>query len=186
MTALAIRLESLRDQLQDQGVRDAIGQSLDTTNATISRLRHLLFLLRPPALDESGLVQAISDLLERVGRDIGVRHRVRDELADELPVPLRAVAYRIAQEAITNIGKHAKASIITVTLQSRDGGLYVRVEDDGIGPPSELGPEYGHLGLTSMQERAQMAGGWWRFGPADGGGAAVEYWLPINGLEAAS
>jgi signal transduction histidine kinase len=186
MTALAIRLETLQRRIEDPSIRDAIAQALETINATISRLRSLLFLLRPPSLDERGLVPAISELLERVGRDVGVRHWVRDELTGEPPVRLRAAAYGIAQEAITNIGKHAKASTVTVTLQSRDGGIRVCVEDDGVGPPSELGPEYGHFGLQSMQERAEMAGGWCRFGPSDTGGAAVEYWLPITGVEAVS
>jgi signal transduction histidine kinase len=186
MTALAIRLETLQRRIDDPSVRDAIAQSLETINATISRLRSLLFLLRPPTLDESGLVPAISELVERVGRDIGVRHWVRDELTAEPPAPLRSAAYRIAQEAITNVGKHAKATTVTVSLHSRDGGIYVRVEDDGVGPPSELGPEHGYFGLQSMQERAQLVGGWWRFGPGEAGGTAVEYWLPINGVEAAS
>jgi signal transduction histidine kinase len=186
MTALGIRLETLQRRIEDPSVREAIATSIETVNAIIGRLRSLLFLLRPPAIDENLLVRAISELLERVADETGVRHRVRDELTAEPPVPLRAAAYRIAQEAITNIGKHAKATIVTVTLQSRAGGIYIRVEDDGVGPPSELGPEHGHFGLQSMQERAQMLGGWWRFGPGDPGGAAVEYWLPISGTGAAS
>ena len=179
MTALALRLERLHGRLDDPDKREAVAHSLEMTSSTIGRLRRLVFLLRPPSLEDEGLGAAISEHLRSVTRDTGLRCRVLEQMELEPPVDVRSAAYRIAVEAITNVEKHARASSVTVHLESEAGGVHVRIVDDGVGPPPHPTSPTGHLGLTSMEERAQVAGGWWRFGPGKGAGSEVEYWLPV-------
>jgi signal transduction histidine kinase len=142
-------------------------------------LRVLMFELRPPALDRGGLVAAVRDLLAELDGSFP-RCRVDDDLTDEPPEKIRTVAYRIVAEALANVQRHSHASDVQVLLTERDGGLLVRVRDDGVGIPAETleGGRPGHLGLTSMRERAEAAGGWSRIdsGPA---GTTVEAWLPL-------
>ena len=91
----------------------------------------------------------------------------------------RTILYRIAQELLANVRNHAQADNATVTLDERDHGYAVRVIDDGVGfVPDELEPVPGHLGLTAMQERAALAGGWLRIDSAPGKGTTVEVWIP--------
>jgi signal transduction histidine kinase len=183
MTALAFRLESLQRRLNDPASREAIEVSLQTARSMIDRLRNLLFLLRPPALDESGLAAAITELLDRVGRDTGLRHHIHDALTSEPQSDVRAAAYRITQEAVTNVGKHAQATTLDVELESKENGVFVQIRDDGVGLPADLEEQPGHLGLRAMAERAQMIGGWWRFGNVQDQGTAVEFWLPNHALK---
>jgi signal transduction histidine kinase len=92
--------------------------------------------------------------------------------------------YRIAQEAIANVGKHADAANVTVSLRDREGGYLVQIADDGIGfSPEEVKPVAGHLGLTAMRERATLAGGWLRIDAAPGEGTTVEAWIPTRAAE---
>ncbi len=177
MTALAIDLETLQSRLRDPESKEALTGSVDAARGMIDHLRNLLFLLRPPALDQEGLAAAISQLLERVGRDTGIKHHVYAALASEPDSDVRAIAYRITQEAVTNVGKHAHAQRIEIDLESKEDGVYVKIEDDGVGPQPDAAGRPG-LGLSVMSERAQIGGGWWRFGPAAGRGTAVEFWLP--------
>jgi signal transduction histidine kinase len=129
--------------------------------ATVGDVRRLVYDLRPPALDELGLVEAIR---ERVSRyDVGDENlRAMFEAPDELPLLPAAVevaAYRIVQEALTNVSRHARASACTVRLacnESPNRALTIEVRDDGVGLPDT--PE-GGVGLHSMRERAAELGG---------------------------
>ena len=88
--------------------------------------------------------------------------------------------YRIAQEALTNVVKHASATWLRVELSTSHNGVLTRVVDDGKGFARESrdAGEAGHLGLTSMRERAEMANGRWRVESAGGSGTTVEFWIP--------
>jgi len=91
------------------------------------------------------------------------------------------VADRIAQEALSNVRKHARASEVTVTLSQEDQGLLVTVQDDGKGfrPSDALERSLpGHLGLRAMEERAHIAGGWLRVESTPDQGTRVTFWLP--------
>src|SRR5439155_7718736 len=96
------------------------------------------------------------------------------------PEETRLILYRIAQEALANVRKHAEAHRVSVTVEPSDGGYLVRIEDDGVGfdPASLEGSRPGHLGLTAMKERAEMSGGWCRVTSQPGRGTKVEFWMP--------
>jgi signal transduction histidine kinase len=127
--------------------------------ATVGDVRRLVYDLRPPALDELGLVEAVRERASRYGTG-GKGFQMKVEAPDELP-PLPAAvevaAYRIVQEALTNVSRHAKARSCTVRLACPTGlTLEVEVTDDGVGLPDT--PE-GGVGLSSMRERATELGG---------------------------
>jgi signal transduction histidine kinase len=102
-----------------------------------------------------------------------------DAMDREPPPDARVICYRIAQEAIANVRKHARASHVEVVLVSEGGGTRVVIRDDGVGfDPERTAPAPGHLGLPDMRERAELAGGWLRISSAPGSGTVVEFWIP--------
>jgi signal transduction histidine kinase len=127
--------------------------------ATVGDVRRLVYDLRPPALDDLGLIEAIRERASRYGvGDYGFRVAVEapDELPP-LPAAVEVAAYRIVQEALTNVSRHARASACTVRLACTDGlALTIEVTDDGVGLPDT--PE-GGVGLSTMRERAAELGG---------------------------
>ena len=102
----------------------------------------------------------------------------------ELPIPTRLIVFRIAQEAVANVIKHAQASIVRVQVREEGEGVLARVEDDGRGfdVGSSLSPP-GHFGLTEMLGRAELAGGWLHVRSARGEGTQVTFWIPRSGGE---
>jgi signal transduction histidine kinase len=129
--------------------------------ATVGEIRRLVYDLRPPALDELGLIEAIRERASRYGvGDEGFRATVEapDELPP-LPAAVEVAAYRIVQEALMNVSRHARAYSCTVRLACTDSSsreLTIEVTDDGVGLPER--PE-GGVGLHSMRERAAELGG---------------------------
>jgi signal transduction histidine kinase len=158
-----------------------VHQLQETVELSIARLRALMFELRPPALDRGGLVVAVRDLILEMD-DAFPPCRLDDQLPSEPPDETRTVAYRIAAEALANVQRHSYASEVQITFAEREGGLYLRIRDDGVGIPTRTLAEGrpGHLGLTSMRERAEAAGGWSRIDAAPNGGTVVEAWLPLG------
>ncbi|MEV7009361.1 sensor histidine kinase [Streptosporangium sp. NPDC051022] len=146
-----------------RGGMDTVGQEI----------RELVYGLRPPTLDELGLAGAVRALAAEGEPRVAVE--TEGDLSD-LPAAAEVAAYRIAQEGLTNIRKHAGARSAVVSLRRGDS-LVVRVQDDGHGLPA--GPRSG-IGMISMRERAAELGGTCVIGPAPGGGTVVEAVLPIS------
>ena len=120
-------------------------------------------------------------MLERLQEETQLTFTLENHLSSEPAGGIRTALYRIAQEALVNVKKHAAASTVSVELRSVGAGCRVRIQDDGKGFDMEVtDSKPGHLGLVSMRERAQIAGGWWLIrSPADGG-TVVEFWLPFE------
>jgi len=182
MTAVGIRLETLRRRLTDPEQLRVLEELEETVVLSIARLRHLLFELRPPVLDREGLTPALRLYLDELSKETGLAYEIDNRLTVEPPEETRRILYRITQEALTNIRKHARARRVTVSLEEEERGFRVRVRDDGQGfsmeEPEEQAP--GHLGFTAMRERAEIAGGWWRVSSAPRVGTTVEFWLPAR------
>ncbi len=179
MAAVGLRLESLRRRFgEDAEAREQVNQIEETVKVSIERLRHLMFELWPPALDRHGLADAVRTELDQTKATSGLDYRLIDELETEPSPETRTIAYRIIQEAVSNIRKHAGASNVEVRLTDREGGIDVRVADDGRGIDPVTSSPPGHLGLSAMRERAEMAGGWVRINGRSGKGTTVEFWLP--------
>ena len=154
--------------------------------ATIEDIRRVVHELRPPALDDLGLVPAIHVLAAKLGRPDGASGaapdglQVRVDAPDDLPnlpAAVEVAAYRIVQEALTNIVRHANARCAVVCLRL-DGALHVEISDDGIGLVEGVG---GGLGLRSMRERTAELGGRFSVSGAAAGGTVVRAILPVGG-----
>jgi two-component system sensor histidine kinase UhpB len=157
----------------------AIGEELDRIHASLAAavdgLRQLLFELRPPELDQGGLVDALRAYLRANGP---AEFSVHDRLGSEPPPEVRAVLFRIAQEALTNVRKHARASRVEITIASEADALSLEIVDDGAGF-EPAAPRPGHIGLPSMFERAELLGGTCSVRSAPGSGTVVECRVPM-------
>jgi PAS domain S-box-containing protein len=186
ISAADIRAQTLARRLEDPELRAEAEELHATMEEAVSRLRHLLIELRPPALDREGLVAALRLYLGDASGQGDLASEVQATLEAE-PLPeVRATLFRIAQEAITNARKHAHATHLSIVLTSEDDGFSLRVSDDGkgfeVGDPA--GAEPGHIGVPTMIERAELAGGWCRLRSAPGEGTTVECWLPAGSATA--
>jgi PAS domain S-box-containing protein len=180
ITAAGVRLQILRDELDEPKQLALLADLEATIELSISRLRHLLFELRPPALDREGLAAALRMYVNESRDRSPTNIRVEDKLRSRPDEDARIILYRIAQEALTNITKHAHANEAEVLLAERDGGFLVRVTDDGVGfTPDAALTAPGHMGLAAMRERAQLAGGRIHIDSAPTGGTVVECWIPL-------
>lgn len=181
MTATSLRLQQLRRHLSDEEQTALLEKVLEAVQESIVRLRRLMFDLRPASLDHAGLASALRELLERFQEESHITFDLEDHLASELSPDVRTALYRIAQEALANVKRHSTAASVRVELREVDGGCRVRVSDDGTGfAVDETASQPGHLGLISMRERAEIAGGWWTVQCPPGGGTVVEFWLPLT------
>lgn len=177
MVAVGMRLQLLADRASepyaselsklDASVREAVG-----------RLRNLTFRLQPPGIDRHGLVESLSQHLNDVVRSWGLEPSLEHTLEKE-PAPETAITiFRIVQEALLNVRKHARARTVRVSVTTENRGLLVRVADDGTGRPAVAPTLHEHFGLMEMRERAETAGGWWTLRSEPGAGTTVEFWLP--------
>jgi signal transduction histidine kinase len=184
VAAAGLRIDALAADLEDPAARETalnVRQALVEANL---RLRRLLFELRPPALDEAGLGAALELFLTDSFAHDGFDWRVENHLEDEPTPEVRAILYRVALEALTNVRKHAQASLVEVLLERRGAGVAVRVRDDGTGfdlPAPDAPSEPGHFGLVSMRERAEAAGGRFAMTSTPGEGTTVDFWMPEKG-----
>ena len=153
MTAVGLRLETIRRQLDGMPQQAPLKQLEETVRLAIGRLRHLMFELRPPALDRDGLAAALDQYLAQLAEEAELETTLSNRLVTEPEGETPIVAYRIAQEALSNVRKHAKAKRVEVTLGQQEGSLLLRVHDDGVGfsPEEALRPRPGHLGLSSIR-----------------------------------
>ena len=183
--ALRILLSSARRSADPERLRAAVDDAVDQLATTVTDLRAIITDLRPAALDELGLDPALRALVERLQGQADLDVRVEIDLASErgeastrLTPELEAAAYRVAQEALGNVIKHAQARSANVTLVERDGTLDLRVTDDGTGfAPSQRHEGFGLLG---MAERVELAGGTLEFDSREGRGTTVHATFPVS------
>lgn len=181
ITAVSLRLQQFRRRLEDPEQLEVLDKLEDTLKEAIGRLRQLIFDLRPPSLEYGSLAGALRTVLEQLRDESGTKYRLEDRLGANPPAETAVLMYRTAQEALMNVRKHARANTVHVQLLGLDEGCLVRIVDDGVGyDPLEVESRPGHLGLTLIQERAQIAGGWCRIESAPGAGTTVEFWVPLT------
>lgn len=179
MFAVGLRLFALREALHDSAQIEQVDRLQQNVQQSTDRLRHLLFELRPAALDEGGLPAALRQYLDAMAQETGIEVELATVLDRNPASETQVIAYRIAQEALANVRKHAKARRVECAVSAVDDGILTRVADDGVGfDGSHNGSVPGHLGLIAMRERAEMAGGWFRITSSAGEGCVVEYWIP--------
>jgi signal transduction histidine kinase len=177
MVVQAGAAEGVLDQ-DPQKAREPLRHIRERGHDAVLELRGLLTMLRgePVALSPQPGLADLNELVEETRRaGISVELRVDGEL-QEIPPGVQLAAFRIVQEALTNVRKHARASSVEVKVARAHGQLEVGVADDGSGP---RGDSRGH-GLIGMRERVALYGGTLSFGARAGGGFAVEARLPVR------
>jgi two-component system sensor histidine kinase UhpB len=178
LTAVTIQAERAADGdpvVASQALRDVA----DAVRESLDEVRRIARELRPEALDDLGLVNALIALCTRVGAQDGLR--VRRELQGRLPAmpsDVELVVYRIAQEGLTNALRHSDADSATVSLEADADSVKLRVADDGKGMPAELPRDT--AGIAGMRERALLVGGRLSIESRPGQGTEVRLEVPVD------
>jgi signal transduction histidine kinase len=175
LTGMRLEVSSLRGRAAED---ETLGAALDRVEELILRTmkaeKRLIRSLRPKVLDDAGLGPALRTYLDEVGAQAELRLRYEDELGDAAIEPaIATVAYRIVQEAVTNVLRHACASSLEVRVGwTRAGRLSVVIEDDGVGFEPDL-PRAESFGLVGMRERVDELGGTLELSSAEGAGTRI-------------
>jgi len=146
-------------------------------------LRSLMSGLRPPLLEERGLIPAIRETLARFGTEQGIRTEFSGTVGAEIPDDLETLAYRVVQEALSNAAKHSQAAHVAVAVELDQLQLRVEITDDGVGFDSARRREFlqmGRVGLAGMQERVELASGTFVVRSTPGRGTTIVSTLPID------
>jgi signal transduction histidine kinase len=158
LVGLRVLLSSALRSERPEALPVAVDEALEDIRVEISNLKHLIAELRPAALDELGLEPALAGLCDRVAGTSGL-DVARDIELDgvQLPAEIETTVYRVVQEGLTNVSKHAAAERVLVAVAPRDGMVSVEVRDNGRG----IDPVAAHngFGLRGMRERVEAAGG---------------------------
>jgi PAS domain S-box-containing protein len=174
----AMSLDALRRRLPAE--RDELDRVNGSVRVAIETLRTFLFELAPPLLETDGIAAAIEATVEHAFAGTAVQRSFRSTVDVEPPRDCAVIAYRIAQEALANVRKHADASHVEVELDADRDGITVRVQDNGKGLPVPANGREGHLGLAIMRERAELAGGWFRIESVPDDGTSAQAWVPCG------
>jgi signal transduction histidine kinase len=179
LTALRYGLTRARNRIQRGHAEQAEGllaELEDELASGITGLRRLMAELRPAVLDEQGLEVALHNQVRAFEATSGVACAISTGLHSRLAPDLETVLYRVTQETLNNVGKHAGASRVTVSLEAENGSVHLRINDDGVGfdpaAAAKLLSE-GHFGLAGMRERVEMVGGHLTIESAPGKGTSV-------------
>jgi PAS domain S-box-containing protein len=172
MTLVSRSVEMLLDTDPD-AARTQLAQLRELQREALAEMRALIFELRPGNLEQDGLVRAVKTHSAALQGRLGLPVVVESDLEDRLPLAAEEVLYRIAQEALHNVVKHAAARQVRVEIRQQDGGVRLRVEDDGKGFDPATVPD-GHLGLAGMRARADRVGGTFACESEPGTGTSIE------------
>ncbi len=177
LTTLARRIEMLKDACGADTVLRAQIDALEAVAQQLDRdVDHLVWELRPTALDDLGLRAALANYVQDWSKRVGIPAELHTSglLDDRLASETETTLYRIAQEALTNVAKHSRASSVDVILERRVDHVLLIVEDDGVGfDPAEAGTAGQGFGLIGMQERAALVGATLEIESAAGKGTTI-------------
>jgi signal transduction histidine kinase len=167
---------------------EELEEAIDRLEQTIKEARRVISDLRPTALDDLGLGAALRQQVETICADEGVEVSYEEALGEErLPPTLEIALFRIAQEALTNVCKHAETERAHVALERADGSVTLRVRDWGRGfSTTEEANKWGpgeRVGISSMRERAALLGGAFEISSEPGSGTLVKAEIPLPGSE---
>jgi PAS domain S-box-containing protein len=185
LAALMLGLKSLRDSGQFQSEHTRLQQLQDLTNQLANEVHVLARELRPTALDDLGLHTALSNYIEEWSDrcEVPADFHSNGLLGQRLPGDIETTVYRLVQEALTNVMKHAKAENVGIIVEHRANRVLVIVEDNGLGFDAEglakMPARKRRLGLLGMQERVELVGGDLNIESTPGIGTTVLAHLPI-------
>lgn len=181
LTALKHRLAQLGDGLVDPALRARLEAAIALCSDTLDDTRELSRLLRPPILDDLGLEPALQWLARSQGEASQLSITLEMESLPALDDDLQTLVFRIAQEALNNVAKHARAENALLRLVVRSGWLQLQVVDDGRGCDPDLALRSGGSGLGGMRERLRLHGGRLDLHSSPGNGARIRAVIPLDG-----
>jgi len=185
LTVAELNLQALLQSPGIDGLAPRLKQSLEVVDHVLEQVHDLSLNLRPSMLDDLGLEPALRWYTDRQAALGGLQAEVRaDPLEQRLDPMIETECFRIAQEALTNVVKHAKAHGVTVELTRSDEQLHLWVRDDGVGfdvaGVRDQAVRGASLGVLSMEERAMLAGGGLQYHSTPGQGTEVHAWFPLK------
>ena len=180
LTSILLGLKALEERSKDPASRAATEELRELVVSTLRDVRRLAVELRPSALDDFGLVAALERLAESFAEQTGISVDFQTALAGErLPEEVETALYRIVQESLTNVVKHAQARRVSILLARKDGAVKAVVEDDGQGfDPAEQTDE--GYGLMGMRERLALLGGRLEVESGHDGGTTIAAEVPVQ------
>jgi signal transduction histidine kinase len=176
MTLVSRSVEMLLDR-DPEAARTQLGQLRDLQREALAEMRALIFELRPGNIEQDGLVRALRTHSGALQGRLGLPIVVESDLPDRLPLPIEETLYRIAQEALHNIVKHAAAKQVRLDVRRDGADVTMNITDDGKGFDPATVPD-GHLGLAGMQARADRIGARFTCISTPGRGATVAVTVP--------
>ena len=188
--AMRLKLANALELDDTASLSGTVRAVLNGLDEEIAGLRHLITELRPAALDDLGLDAALEALARRARAIDGLDVQTQVDVG-RLDPELESTIYRILQEALTNVSRHAQAGKALVSVSESQGAVHASITDDGRGFPdsAQLGPRgdglEGGFGMSGMRERAEMVHGELEFGPAPDRGSIVRLTVPLAGRPAA-
>ncbi|HZQ64706.1 MAG TPA: GAF domain-containing sensor histidine kinase [Gaiellaceae bacterium] len=180
LTSILLGLKSIRSASSDEEAERAEAELRELVVQALQDVRSLAVELRPSALDDFGLVPALERLTATFAERSGIRAAVQASLGEErLPPEVETVLYRLVQEALTNVVKHAGAGRVSIVLARREDGVSTVIEDDGRGfAPAEVREDA--LGLVGMRERLALVGGTLTVESAPLAGTSLVAFVPLR------
>jgi signal transduction histidine kinase len=180
LTSILLGLKRVEEARSEEAAAAATSQLRAEIVGTLQAVRRLAVELRPSALDDFGLVPALERLAESLGGESGLRVDVEANLGGtRLPPEVETALYRIVQESLTNVSKHAEAEHASVVVRRRAGSVTIVVEDDGRGFRAEDDGGDG-LGLIGMRERVGLLGGRLAIESTEGSGTTIVAEVPLR------
>jgi signal transduction histidine kinase len=177
-----ISLELLKESAtRPQEVIESVGKLESLVNCLMEDLHRMAINLRPASLDHLGLSAALSQLIDSYIE----KYRLKVDIEilgtqDRLPADVESALYRIIQEALTNVARHANASRVDIVIENHPEGMIMVIEDDGIGFSPEEKLQLSRIGLLGMRERAEMLGGKLLIESAPGMGTTLRVEIPVR------
>lgn len=181
LTSVLVRLRLLERSAEDKRLRSGLAELRDLTVETLEGVRRLAIDLRPPMLDDLGLEAAIQSHVQDFSRQRQINVNFTSSGLGRLPPNVELVLYRVVQEALSNVAKHAGASRVETRLSRKGRTLRLLVEDDGCGFDVEVakGSRQSGLGLFGMEERLALIGGTLRVDSSPGKGTRLSAEVPL-------
>jgi signal transduction histidine kinase len=183
LVSIAIKLEAARllNAVDTSRANTELEETAALVRSTMTDLRHSLAGMRPAVLEEQSLNVALANLAHEMGRRTGTKVAClvdEDAARDRC---LQETLFRVGQEALTNVAKHARARNATISLTNRDGAVILEVSDDGIGLGAAKNGGTARFGVRGMRERVEAAGGMLTLGPGPVGGTVLRARIPTVG-----
>ncbi|MGA2541075.1 MAG: sensor histidine kinase [Verrucomicrobiota bacterium] len=184
LTGINIRLATLKKQaaVNTKGLDRNIARTQRLVERSVDIVHQFARELRPAVLDDLGLIPALHSFMKNFTARTGVRtHLTAFAKVEQLETARRTVLFRVAQEALTNVARHARASRVEVSIQQLPDCICMRIKDDGKSFPVERvlnGKGGKHLGLLGMRERVEMVGGRFEVQSAPGRGTTITAQIP--------